>query len=120
MAKFYSQDPTYATRAAQIWQILACKASNRQTLTYGQLADLIGFKGAGTLAHFLGHIMYYCIQNELPPLTVLVVKQDTGLPGEGLVGADLNADRERVFGYDWFALVSPTTEGLAAAYRKKT
>jgi len=119
MAKFYSQDPTHATRASQIWQILVCKASNRQTLTYGQLADLLGFEGAGTLAHFLGHIMYYCIQNDIPPLTVLVVNQDTGLPGEGLINADLNADRERVFSFDWFGLVPPTPEKFSAAYKKK-
>jgi len=116
MVKHFDDDPTWASRAVQIWQILVCRASNRQTLTYGMLAATLGFGGAGTLAHFLGHIMHYCRLNGLPPLTVLVVNQETGLPGEGLVGADLNADRERVFRYDWFGVVPPTPEELAAAY----
>jgi len=100
----------------QIWLILVSKAHNRQTVTYGQLAQLLGFKGAGTLAHPLGHIMHYCIQNDVPPLTVLVVNQGTGLPGDGLVGAELNADREAVFEFNWFGLVPPTVEQLGEAY----
>ena len=119
MAGFFTENPSYATRASQIWQILVCKASNRQTLTYGQLSELLGFKGAGTLAHFLGHVMYYFIQNDLPPLTVLVVNQETGLPGKGLIEADFNADREDVFSFDWFAVVPPTPDELANAYERK-
>jgi len=78
----------------------------------------MGFRRAGTLAHILGHIMHYCIQNDLPPLTVLVVNQDTGLPGEGLIGADLNADRETVFNFNWFGLIPPTATELANVYAK--
>lgn len=116
MIKLFSDNPTSATRALQIWQILIAKAHNRQIITYGILADMLGFKGAGVLATPLGHIMYYCQQNELPPLTVLVVNKNTGLPGEGLIGADLNADRERVFQYDWFGVYPPTPEELRTAY----
>ena len=116
MVKFFKSNPTHPTRALQIWQILIAKASNRQTLTYGMLAQLLGFKGAGVLAPILGHIMFYCQQNNLPPLTVIVVNQKTGLPGKGLTDADLNADRETVFNYDWFDLYPPSPEELASAY----
>lgn len=102
MIKYFKDNATNPTRALQIWQILIAKASNRQTVTYGIFADLLGFHGAGVLAHMLGHIMFYCQQNDLPPLTVIVVNQDTGLPGEGLSGADLSADRERAFNFRWF------------------
>ena len=81
------------------------------------LAEMLGYRGAGTLSRILGHIMFYCQQNALPPLTVLVVNQDTGLPGEGLTGADLNADREAVFNYDWYGLFPPAPEDLSAAYK---
>jgi putative restriction endonuclease len=118
MIRRFDDYPTQENRALQIWQILVGKAANRQTLTYGQLADNLGFKGAGTLAHMLGHIMYFCQQNQLPPLTVLVVNQDTGLPGEGLTGAELNADREKVFRFRWYDLMPPTPEELADAYRR--
>ena len=80
MVKLFNDNSTHATRALQIWQILIAKASNRQTLTYGMLAQLLGFKGADVLAPILGHIMFYCQQNNLPPLTVIVVNQKTGLP----------------------------------------
>jgi hypothetical protein len=85
MIKKFKENSTQPTRALQIWLILICKASNRQTLTYKMLAEQIGFKGSGTLAHYLGHIQAFCFQNNLPPLTVIVVNQVNGLPGAGLI-----------------------------------
>jgi alkylated DNA nucleotide flippase Atl1 len=117
MVRLFSESPTHPKRAQQIWQILVSKAANRQTVTYGQLAKILGFAGAGVFAQSLGHIMYFCQQNRLPPLTVLVVTEVTGLPAEGLTCDDLNADREKVFNYDWFAIVSPAPEELEIAYR---
>lgn len=116
MVRQFSDEPILPMRALQIWQILISAARNRQILTYGILASMLGYGGAGVLAQPLGHIMYYCQQNELPPLTILVVNQDTGLPGEGLTGADLNADRESVFRYDWYSIIPPTPEELREAY----
>jgi len=78
---------------------------------------MLGFKGAGTLSHFLGHIMLYCRQNDLPPLTVLVVNEKTSLPGSRLTQVEPNADGERLFAFDWFALVPPTPDELVTAYR---
>ena len=118
MPSRFDDSPTQEHRGLQIWLILVGKAANRQTVTYGQLAEIMGFKGAGILAPMLGHVMFYCQQNELPPLTVLVVNQDTGLPGEGLIGAELNADREKVFRFRWYDLRPPAPEELASAYRR--
>lgn len=119
MVKFFHDKPTIATRAVQIWQILVAKASNRQTLTYGELAELLKFKGADVLARPLGHIMYYCQQNGLPPLTVLVVNQATGLPGPGLdvPPSEQNSEREKVFRYEWYDIIPPDAEELKKAYR---
>jgi alkylated DNA nucleotide flippase Atl1 len=64
---------------------LICAANERKSYTYGNIADILGFGGAGTMAQFLGPIMWLCEDNEWPPLTVLVVNQDTGLPGEATV-----------------------------------
>jgi alkylated DNA nucleotide flippase Atl1 len=118
MPKHFNDNPTHPTRALQIWQILVAYARERRTLTYGMVAKLLGYEGAGTLAPILGHIMFYCIQQELPPLTVIVVNQETGLPGQGLIEADLNRDRERVFNYDWFGLYPPTPDELHQAYQQ--
>jgi putative restriction endonuclease len=117
MVKKFSDNPTHPLRALQIWQILIGAAKSRQILTYGILADMLGYKGAGVFAQPLGHIMYYCQQNKLPPLTIIVVNQDTGIPGTGLTGADLSADRESVFRFDWYGLIPPSPEDLRIAYQ---
>ena len=86
--------------------ILVAAAHDRRTLTYGNLADLIGFEGAGVLAQILGMIMTYCQRNDIPPLTILVVNQDTGLPDEGLTTIqNVNQDREAVFNLNWYARI---------------
>lgn len=98
---------TYAERAVQVWRVLICAAHNRQTLTYEQLAKLIGMGDKGYLVTGgprgpLGGVYYYCERNKLPPLTCLVVGKNTGRPGEDFPGLD--RQRERVFNYQWFRL----------------
>lgn len=96
---------TRSERAMQIWQILISAAHNRQTLTYGQVAEHLEFEGAGVLAQILGCIMRYCAAKGLPPLTCLVVNQSTGLPGAGLTTVEnLPTDREAVYSQNWFSL----------------
>jgi hypothetical protein len=120
MYKTFDAERTRPYRALQLWQILIAKSSNRQVATYGELEKIVGFKGAGVFAQILGHVMYYCRQNDLPPLTALVVKKSTGLPGCGLTSRkDLNADREEVFAFRWFRVVPPSPTQLSEAYRKR-
>jgi hypothetical protein len=112
---------TNPARALQVYLILMGAAKNRQTLTYRGLADTLQFggKGAGVLAHILGHIMYWCHEEGLPSLTSLVVNKESGLPGPGLSApADVNSERERIYEYDWYAIVPPAMEQLAAAYAR--
>lgn len=95
-------------RSAQLWSLLVCAARERRTYTYGEAARILGLGGAGVMGSFLGPIMFFCVQKEYPPLTVLVVNQETGLPGEGLTTIEnVNGDRERVFRFDWFGIVPP-------------
>ena len=95
-------------RSNQIWSLLICGARDRKSYTYGDVAKILGFGGAGTMAQFLGPIMWLCEDRGWPPLTVLVVNQNTGLPGEGLSTLeDVNQDRESVFNFDWFSLEPP-------------
>ena len=51
-------------------------------VAYGQLGKPIGVPTAG-LGQLLEPIQSYCIAHGLPPLTVLVVQQESGLPGPG-------------------------------------
>lgn len=118
MLRRFSENSRNPLRAVQIWQILVSKAHNRQTMTYGDVADLIGYGGASPIGGILGYIMVYCDKNDLPPLTVLVVKNDTGLPSYGLsTSADYHSDREKVFNYNWYDIIPPSEEEFEEVVR---
>ena len=102
-------------RGAQVWSVLALAARNRQVLTYDLLSKLIGVPRHG-LANILDQVQRYCMQKDLPPLTILVVNKHTGLPGEGFVAAeDIPKNQVSVFEYDWVSHGAPSPDELAAA-----
>ena len=96
-------------RAHQLWSVLAFAASNRQTLTYAFLGKLVGLPAAA-IGRSLYPIQYFCKQQGLPPLTVLVVNQATGRPGEGLDVDDFAKMVQEVFEYDWISYKAPGSE----------
>ena len=109
-------------RAVQAWQILVGNAMNRQTVTYEGLSKLMyNKKAAGVLAHILGHIAFYCLDNKIPPLTALVVGKGPGKPGHRIPLAPLKIDKERekVYQYDWHNIYPPTEEELVDAYERR-
>jgi hypothetical protein len=110
---------TKSERACQIWAVLAWAAKNRQILTYGYLSKLIGVPTAG-LGQLLEPIQSYCLLSEIPPLTVLVVQQDSGLPGSGFTGAsasELARAQMEVFGFDWLEHGNPQPDKLESAVK---
>ncbi|NBF11466.1 hypothetical protein [Pseudomonas sp. Fl4BN1] len=115
--EFFSNAPRLPVRAMQIWQILVSKSHNRQIMTYSNLAELLGYNGSGTLGRQLGHIMFFCEQNSLPPLTVLVVNSESGLPGSGFQHeSEIPALRESVYSYNWFNLIPPSEADYTKAW----
>lgn len=116
----FSQRATHPARALQAWQILISAAMNRQTHTYRSLSVLMYEKQAqGVLAQILSHIAYFCNENQIPPLTALVVNEQTGLPGDKIpTGEDLNAIRERVYAFNWYNVYPPTENQLKEIYEK--
>lgn len=111
---------TRAERASQIWALLAWAARNRQTLTYGQVAAMIGTPQVA-VGGFLEPIQSYCLLNGLRPLTVLVVSKETGEPGPGFIGETLEripAAREAVYAFDWLRRGNPGADELEAAVVK--
>lgn len=108
-----------AQRATQIWSVLAWAAHNRQVLTYDILSKLIGVPRMG-LGHLLEPIQSYCLIKQLPPLTILVVRGDTGLPGVGFVAAqDIPRTQLEVLSYDWLEHGAPSPEQLEEAVKQK-
>jgi N-acetyl-gamma-glutamylphosphate reductase len=107
-------------RATQIWAVLAWAASHRQTITYSQLAQVTGAFTAG-LGKLLEPIQSYCQLNNLPPLTILVVQQESGLPGSGFTAAsasDLASVQAKVFGFDWLEHRNPGAAKLEEAVQQ--
>lgn len=104
-------------RACQIWSVLAWAARNRQTLTYAQVSRLVGVP-AFAMGGMLEPIQSYCLDQKLPPLTILVVNQETGLPGAGFTAAsasDLAKQQTGVFAFDWLEHGCPKPEVLKEA-----
>ncbi|MCI0366700.1 MAG: hypothetical protein L0219_22785 [Phycisphaerales bacterium] len=107
-----------ATRALQAWQYLIAKASNRQIARYDDLRELMEYTDNRPLTSALSCLMWYCEQNALPPLTIIVVNQ-SGVPGPGFTAArleDYHRSREDVFNYPWYRMVPPTVAELREAY----
>jgi len=105
-------------RALQIWSVLVLSAHNRQTITFEMLSKITGIPQQG-LGQALFLIQDYCKQNNLPPLTALVVKSKTGLPGSGLPLADFPAALQKVFSYNWLGVGCPKPEDLKNAEKSR-
>lgn len=89
--------------AWRIWPVLTALAKQRKTITYSALADVIG-----SVDHrhgwALGLIQDYCLNLDLPPLTILVVSKTSGEPGHGFVALEddeREAGRGAVWAYPW-------------------
>lgn len=104
----------------QAWVILINKARSRQTITYGELSQLMfGKPEPRNSLMRLGHLYTYCEEHGLPILPVIVVTKKTGLPADMAPyypnkpdGPEPNAERAKVFNYDWFAIHPPCERDL--------
>jgi alkylated DNA nucleotide flippase Atl1 len=107
-------------QAHQIWSILAAwiclkcqgKMGKGGLITYGELAEFMGYptKAGRTLGVALGKIREACDEFGLPHLNVIVVDQETGQPGDGILIEDpeeVAAMQTRVFKEDWFSFRHP-------------
>lgn len=95
-------------RAARAWPVLIAVAKKRDTITYGQLAKALGIHHR-PIRYVLGILQSYCLSEELPPLTILVVNQ-SGEPGPGFIAHDfddLDSGYEKVWKYSWSKLENP-------------
>ena len=109
---------TREQRSQQLWSLLALAATNRQILTYDMVARLTGVVRP-SIGDFLRPIQQYCTEKNLPPLTSLVVSEETGLPGEGFIAAaDVPAAQMLVFQHSWLGTSVPNIEQLEDAYSR--
>ena len=110
-----------AIRALQAWQYLIGKAAARQIVQYDELRMLMEYPTSNPLGRILGCIMHYCQQNELPPLTILVVNR-SGVPGGGFTDenqVNYHQRREDVFNFPWFRIVPPSIDDFQQARTRR-
>ena len=108
-----------SARAVQAWQILVGKAMDRKTVTYEGLSkQMFKKKAQGVLNRILGHIAFYCIKQQLPPLTAIVVGKGRGVPGDAIPAdiSKLDSERESVYECDWYDIYPPSEQALAEAF----
>lgn len=103
--------------AHKIWPRLVVLAERRSTITYQDLGAPLGITGQAlqNFDRILTPIKRYCEQNDLPQLSALVVRKDSGLPGTGAEADETDIDA--VFAYNWRGRspMIPSEAELAAA-----
>jgi putative restriction endonuclease len=96
--------------AAQLWSILVLSARHQKLVSYKTIEHLTGITRA-FLGPFLGPIQKYCIDEGLPPLTVILVEEATGRPAYGFTATkNVLSAQNRVFVFDWFSKAVPSPE----------
>lgn len=96
-------------RAFRAWPLLTTRASQRSKVTYAELAGHLGIHPR-PIRYVLGVIQDWCLGERKPPLTILVVSQNGGQPGQGFIAWDashLDEGYEEVFNYPWLTLPNP-------------
>jgi hypothetical protein len=84
------------------------------------MGQLIGVPSAG-LGQLLEPIPSYCLSEGLPPLTILVVQKDSGMPGSGFTGSSASQfaqSQAEVFDKDWLKHGNPQPEKFESAVQK--
>jgi putative restriction endonuclease len=96
-------------RACKAWNILTDSAKNRSLISYKELGVKTGIHHRA-VKYVLALIQNYCMDNEYPPLTILVINQNTGKPGGGFIAWDIeNSDDgvNKVYDFSWKRLKNP-------------
>ena len=100
-------------RAALAWQVLINIAEERDVIRYKALGNEIGIHHRA-VKFVLAVIQNYCLEHELPPITILVGDAD-GLPGAGFIAWDVDNFEEGfriVYDYNWKNLDNPFNYAL--------
>jgi hypothetical protein len=66
-----------------------------------------------SIGQMLSPIQNLCLRKKpsLPPLTILVVRDESGIPGDGFIAAkDIPRAQQEVFAFDWLKFGCPQTE----------
>lgn len=104
-------------RAYLAWRALIGVAHQRGTTTYKGLGEAIGIHHRA-VKFALEILQDYCLKSKKPPLTILVVNQDTKRPGHGFIAwdvDDLDEGYRRVYEEPWDLYPNPFAFASAGA-----
>ena len=96
-------------RAFATWEVLKNCAVQKQSITYKELGEQIDIHHRAIRIP-LHIIQNYCLENELPPLSILVFNQITGLPGDGFIAYDIENSLDginKVYDFNWVDVQNP-------------
>lgn len=96
-------------RAFRAWPLLTDRAAKRSKITYGEVAEHLQIHHR-PVRYVLGVIQDWCLREPKPPLTILVISQDKGQPGQGFIAWDssnLTDGYQEVYAYPWHTLANP-------------
>jgi len=99
-------------RALQMYSVLIVLAAQQRLIAYDDLSNIIGYAQQG-LGRPLEIIQTYCQQQNIPPLTSIVISIRTGdpMPGFDNVEDSVRAQR-KTFVFDWIGQDLPSLEQL--------
>jgi len=96
-------------RASLAWDILVKLTQDKnKTIRYKELGDKIGIHYRA-VRFVLAIIQDYCVENKLPPITILIGDAD-GIPGKGFTAwnrGNIEEGKVEVHKYDWSRLENP-------------
>lgn len=95
-------------RASIGWEILIKLANKKDLTTYGEIAEKMNIHHR-TVRFFLGLIQDFCMKNNLPPLTILVINKK-GKQGDGFIASNrdrIQQDLFAVYDFDWESIENP-------------
>ncbi|MGP0092310.1 MAG: HNH endonuclease [Xanthobacteraceae bacterium] len=99
----------HVERAYRAWPILVKCAARDTPITYGDLGSELRVHHRA-IRYVLGVIQDYCLGQQLPPLTILVINSVTRMPGPGFIAwdmDDLDRGRAEVSAFAWQTLDNP-------------
>ena len=103
-----SKEVNQHQRAAKAWNVLIKVAEKKDFVRYKELGDKIGIHHR-VVRFVLAVIQDYCLENNLPPLTILI-GDENGMPGKGFTAWDrynIDQGKEEVYNYNWASLQNP-------------
>jgi 5-methylcytosine-specific restriction protein A len=99
------------------WDALIEAVEQKKCLTYSELVKKIdyqqGFSGNISIGKkVLGPIQEFCKKKSLPPLTVVIVRKDSGNPGIGFDSktGKIDNDKKSVEEFNWRSILNPFIE----------